>query len=130
MKKIKFIVISFLLTLCLISCNKSDNSNEEVIEKDKKYVLVENVINGENNPILEGEYLYLTFKEDGILVNEQKKHGEEPKILTQEYIKKDDYYLVVIDNFAYKYFIKDDGETLELEYNFIITVKQIYKLVK
>ena len=60
----------------------------------------------------------------------KKKHGEEPKILTQEYIKKDDYYLVVIDNFAYKYFIKDDGETLELEYNFIITVKQIYKLVK
>lgn len=130
MKKIKFIVISFLLSLCLISCNKSDNSNEEVIEKDKKYVLVENVINGENNPILEGEYLYLTFKEDGVVVNEQKKHGEEPKILTQEYTKIDDYYLVIIDNFAYKYFIKDDGETLELEYNFIITVKQIYKLVK
>lgn len=130
MKKIKFIVISFLLTLCLISCNKSDSSNEEVIEKDNKYVLVENIINGENNPILEGEYLYLTFKEDGVVVNEQKKHGEEPKILTQEYTKIDDYYLVIIDNFAYKYFIKDDGETLELEYNFIITVKQIYKLVK
>lgn len=72
MKKIKFIVISFLLTLCLISCNKSDSSNEEVIEKDNKYVLVENIINGENNPILEGEYLYLTFKEDGVVVNEQK----------------------------------------------------------
>lgn len=136
MKKIATLLLTLLLTFTLIACNKAP-TNEESKETDKTYVLVENVVNGQNKPILDGEYLYLTFKTNGIVEKKQKSNGQEEKISTEKYTKEDNCYVVQIgaidgDSLILRivYEIKDNGETLVVKQNIIFTIEQTFKLVK
>ena len=136
MKKITTLLLTLLLAFTLIACNKAP-TNEESKETDKTYVLVENIINGQNKPILDGEYLYLTFKTNGTVENKQKSNGQEEKILTENYTKEDNCYIVQVGanngaglTLKVVYEIKDNGETLVSTQEHIFTIKQTFKLVK
>lgn len=132
MKKIATLFITLLLAVALIACNKGENK-----EIDKTYVLVETIINGQKKPVLEDEYLYLTFKIDGTVENKQKINGQEEKILTENYIKEDNCYIVQVCandkdglNLKVVYEIQDNGETLVTTQELIFTIRQTFKLVK
>lgn len=132
MKKLTTLLLTLLLTFTLIACNKGESK-----ETDKTYVLVETTINGQNKPILDGEYLYLTFKTDGTVENKQKVNGQEEKILTENYTKEDNFYIVQVGanngaglTLKVVYEIKDNGETLVSTQEHIFTIKQTFKLVK
>ena len=136
MKKITTLLLTLLLTFMLIACNKNP-TNEESKETDKTYVLVENVINGKNKPILDGEYVYLTFKTNGTVENKQKINGQEEKITIEKYTIEDNCYVVLIgantgDTLVIRmvYEIKDNGETLVVKQNIIFAIEQTFKLVK
>lgn len=136
MKKITTLLLTLLLAFTLIACNKA-HTNEESKETDKTYVLVETVINGQNKPILDGEYLYLTFKTNGTVENKQKINGQEEKILIENYTKEDNCYIVQVGanngaglTLRMVYEIKDNGETLVSTQEHIFTIKQTFKLVK
>lgn len=132
MKRITTLLLTLLLAFTLVACNKGENK-----DTDKTYVLVETIINGQNKPILEDEYLYLTFKTDGTVENKQKNNGQEEKILTEKYTKEDNCYVVQVGasdgaglTLKVVYEIQDNGETLVSTQELLFTVKQTFKLVK
>lgn len=138
MKKIiAFITLLFGIFI-LTSCNNKTNDNSDIETKPLilTYKLVENNVNGENVPIPNGEYLYLTFKENGIVENKQKKPNEEEIILTANYTKGEDCYIVsmpVSDSgitLSITYQIQDNGEKLVSIQNLGFTIKQTFQLVK
>lgn len=138
MKKIiAFITLMFGIFI-LTSCNNKTNDNSGVETKPLvlTYKLVENNVNGENFPIPNGEYLYLTFKENGIVENKQKKPNQEETILTASYTKGDNCYIVSMPvgdsgiTLRITYQIQDNGEKLVSIQNLGFTIKQTFKLVK